>query len=284
MTSTSPRGPVVAAALLALNAAVARAQIDYRNLDDDRPVRVEDAYPVERFAFEFLAPYRLERERSGAEQHAFLPELAFGIVPNGMIGLKLPVAVEREGGTTRWGLSTVRFLALYNFNTESPWLPALSLRTDVVLPAGPLGGDETGVSLKAVATRSFGRNRLHLNGSVTLGGGGTPAALEPVGRWWYGAALDRTLFRHSTLLVAELHASRASDADPVEVNAGLGFRRQMTPVTVLDLGVSRRMRSAVGPELEVTVGLSRAMALRLLMPRGRPRAPAAAGGEHEHHH
>ena len=38
------------------------AQIDYRNLDDERPVVTEDAYPVERYAFEFLAPYLFEAE------------------------------------------------------------------------------------------------------------------------------------------------------------------------------------------------------------------------------
>jgi hypothetical protein len=30
------------------------AQMDYRNLDDDRPTRVEDAYPAERYAFELI--------------------------------------------------------------------------------------------------------------------------------------------------------------------------------------------------------------------------------------
>ena len=35
------------------------AQIDYRNLDDDRPVVTEDAYPVERYAFELLGAISL---------------------------------------------------------------------------------------------------------------------------------------------------------------------------------------------------------------------------------
>ena len=42
------------------------AQIDYRNLDDDRPAVTEDAYPVERYAFELLAPYRFEADAGGS--------------------------------------------------------------------------------------------------------------------------------------------------------------------------------------------------------------------------
>lgn len=271
------RAALAAAAFISCTAPEVRAQIDYRNLDDDRPTRIEDAYPVERFAFELLTPYRFERAL-----HAFIPELAFGIVPNGMLGVKIPIAAVRENGATRWGLSTVRLLALYNFNTESPWLPAVSVRTDAVFPVGSEGGDETHVALKAIATRSFGRSRLHLNGSWTFGREGTAAAVEAAGRWWYGAAVDRTLFRHSTLVVAEVYALRTREAEPVEVNASLGLRRQITPVTVFDVGVSRGLRRNAGPELELTFGFSRALAIGALMPRWRRPTPPMGGG-HEHH-
>jgi hypothetical protein len=49
----------IAALAIALTAAgfpPLAAQIDYRNLDDHRPVRTEDAYPIERYAFELLIP------------------------------------------------------------------------------------------------------------------------------------------------------------------------------------------------------------------------------------
>jgi len=51
--------------LVALTATEAAAQIDYRNLDDERPVAVEDAYPIERYAFELLGAYRFARLRGG---------------------------------------------------------------------------------------------------------------------------------------------------------------------------------------------------------------------------
>lgn len=255
-----------AAALAAALASAAHAQIDYRNLDDDRPTRVEDAYPVERYAFEAIAPYRLERERDGTTLHAFIWELAWGAVRNGQLGLKLPVAAVAGTGATRWGLSGARLFALYNFNTESPALPALSLRADIAMPAGSLGGDVTRGSLKAVATRSFGRNRLHLNGEIGFGSEGAVAAVEGASRWWYGAALDRTLFRHSTLVVAEVYAVRPRLSEATEIHASLGFRRQVSPTLVIDAGLSRGLRRDLGPEIEFTLGFSHALGIAALMP------------------
>lgn len=264
----------------------ARAQIDYRNLDDDRPTLVEDAYPVERFAFEFLAPYRVERGRGGRTVHAFIPELEFGLLRNLQVGLKAPIAgTDAPGTSTTWGLSGLRVFALYNFNTESPALPAIALRLDGFAPVGSHGGAGGAGSVKAIATRSFGRNRVHLNGALGLGRPTTRATIEGGERWWYGAAVDRTLFRHSVLVVAEIVAIRPEAADRVAVNTAVGLRWQWNPVTVLDLGLTRGLRRGLGPDIGVTFGLSRAFGIRALMPRARPDAsPMSSGGADAHRH
>jgi hypothetical protein len=262
-------GVSVGAALIALAASTAHAQIDYRNLDDDRPTRVEDAYPAERYAFEFLIPYGVERERGGATLHASVLELEYGVIRNGQLGLKAPFAALRAAGTTETGLSGLRVFGLYNFNTESRLLPALSLRTDVAFPVGGLAGSETQVALKVIATRSWGRNRVHVNAAYRLGPDGTPAAVEGLDRWWYGAAVDRTLFRQSVLVVGETYARKLADGAPVEVNASLGLRWQWRTTTVLDVGLARRLRRAGGPDYAVTLGISNAFALAGLMPGGR---------------
>lgn len=259
-------------AALALTIAVvapAGAQIDYRNLDDDRPTRVEDAYPAERYAFEFLIPYSFERERGGASVHAWLLELEYGILPNAHLGLKAPIAAVRNAGTTEWGLSGLRAFALYNFNTESPVLPAFSLRADATFPVGSLGGDQTQAAVQGILTRSWGRNRVHLNGAARLGQDAPGPAVESLDRWWVGAALDRTLFRQSVLLIGEVYTRRAIASAPVEVNAGLGLRWQWRPTAVFDVGVARRLRQDVGPDYAVTFGISNAFAIAGLMPRGR---------------
>jgi hypothetical protein len=125
------------------------------------------------------------------------------------------------------------------------------------------------VTVKGIATRSFGRTRLHLNGAVRLGRDAPGAVVEGVERWWYGAALDRTLFRQSVLLIGEVYASREIEAAPVEVNASLGLRWQWRPTAVIDLGISRGLRKGLGPDYALTVGVSNAFAIAGLMPGGR---------------
>jgi len=251
--------------LLLIRPATGRAQLDYRNLDDDRPTLIEDAYPVERFAFELLASWRYARHQRSGGVHAFVPELEHGMFRNFHVGVKLPIAGGRSATGRDWGISGLRVFALYNFNTEGGWLPALALRTDAVFPVGALAGEHTRVSVKAIATRSFGRSRIHLNGAYTFGSEGIPAVADAAPKWWAGGAVDRTLFRRSTLLLAELYALRPGDTEPVELNASLGLRYQWTPVTVLDVGVARRLKHT-GPDYEVTIGISRAFAIAGLLP------------------
>jgi hypothetical protein len=259
--------PVLVSSLALGTAGAARAQIDYRNLDDDRPVATEDAYPVERYAFELLAAYRFENEADGGQLHAAVPEITYGAARNLQVGLKLPFAgAEAQGSGTTWGLAGLRLFGLYNFNTESPRLPALSLRADAGFPIGGLAGDDTRFAVKAIATRSWGMTRAHLNFSRGFGPERAQAAAEALPRWSASLALDRTLFRSSVLLVGEAAAVGAERHAPTGVNLALGARWQWAPTLVLDLGVTRRLRAGVGPDLALTAGLSYAFAIPGLLP------------------
>jgi hypothetical protein len=241
------------------------AQIDYRNLDDDRPVVTEDAYPVERYAFEFLIPYRFEAEAGGNELHTAAPELAFGLVRNGQVGLKLPLAALDEGTATDWGPAGLRFFGLYNFNTEAQGLPAVSLRGDVSFPVGSLAGDGARFALKAILTRSWGRLRAHLNASRGFGSEDALSAVEPLPRWRASLAGDWTLFRSSILLTAEVVTTQLIDRAPSDVTTSIGGRWQWTPTLVLDLGLTRRL-SHNGPDFALTVGVSHAFGIQALVP------------------
>jgi hypothetical protein len=247
----------------------ALGQIDYRNLEDDRPTLIEDAYPIESRAFEFLLPARYSRDRNGGSVLSFTPEIEYGLLRNLQVGLKVPMAgvasdAPPDAGRD-WGLSGLRLFTLYNFNTASRTLPALAVRIDATFPVGSLAGEGTRLTAKALATRTWGRSRLHLNGAYTFGEDQCLAAAEAAHKWWYGVAADRTLWRQSTLLVAELYALRSILSEPVQVNASIGIRRQLTPYTVVDLGVTRGLREGTGPDYEFTIGISRAFAIAGLM-------------------
>ena len=192
------------------------AQIDYRNLDADRPVRTEDAYPIERFAFELVLPYAYEHGRAGEHLHLFTPELGYGVLSNTQVGLELPLAALDERSGTDWGFAGPRMFALYNLNTEGRKLPAIALRADVALPFGDLGADDVQLTAKGIATRSWGLTRLHLNVAVTLGRevGRPTVGAEP--EWALSLAADRTVLRQSLLLVGEVGVlEETSDAPTV---------------------------------------------------------------------
>lgn len=246
------------------------AQIDYRNLDRERPVATEDAYPVERHAFELLIPLRSERELAGDRLHLVPLEIEYGIFDNAEIGVGLPLAVvDPNESESDWGVAGLNVSGLYNFNTEGPVLPAFSLGADVSLPVGALAGDDPRFSLRALATRSWGLTRLHFNAVRSFGSEDQPG-VEFAPGWSYSLAADRTFFRKSLLLVGELLAQRSVRGAPTEVNAGMGVRYQLSPTLVLDAGIARRLRSEAGPDYDLTVGLSHAFALPWLMP-GRTR-------------
>ena len=247
-----------------------RAQIDYRNLDHGRPVATEDAYPVERHGFELLVPLRSERDASGDRLHEVPLAIEYGILDNAQIGIGLPLAVDDPNGSdSESGLAGLSVGGLYNFNTEGPTLPALSLVADFALPVGSLAGDDARFNLKAIATRSWGLTRAHLNAAWSFGSE-ERLGVEPVPRWSYGLALDRTFFRSSLLLVGELLVRRVVEDAPTEVNAAVGLRYQLGPTLVLDAGFGRGLRSDAGPDYDLAIGLSHAYALSWLMP-GRAR-------------
>jgi len=247
----------------------ATAQIDYRNLDDERPVTTEDAYPVERYGFELLAPYRFESSRGDVDVHALEPELEYGIAANTQVSAKALLAAVHTPTGTDWGLAGMRLSGLYNFNTESSTLPALAVRTDAFLPIGSLAGDVVRLTIKAIATRSWGRTRAHLNAAVGLGDDVGLGPVDTSPRWLLSAAIDQSFIRQSLLAVAEVVTRRTVRGAPVEVNASAGLRWQWTPLLVIDAGISRRLSSR-GPDFGATIGVSRVFAVKGLMPGGAP--------------
>jgi hypothetical protein len=242
------------------------AQIDYRNLDHERPVATEDAYPVERYAFEVLLPFTSEREAGGDRLHLIPLEIEYGIVDNAQVGMGLPIAaLDSPDLDSEWGVAGLNVFGLYNFNTEGPVLPALAVGADLALPVGSLAGDDARLTLRGIATRSWGLTRAHLNVVRSFGSEDQPG-VEIAPRWGVGLAVDRTFFRQSLLVVGELLTERMVRGTPVEVNAAIGARYQLSPTLVLDAGVARRLRSDVGPDYDLTIGLSHAFALSWLMP------------------
>lgn len=247
------RTPALALLVAALPLTAANAQHDYRNLDHGRPVVTEDAYPVEQRALEVMLPASYGRT-AGAGDWMVEPELMWGAAPNGMLGLGAPIALG-DGG----GLVGLRPFAFYNFNTEMPALPALALRFDATLPIGALGGEGVLGGITAIATRSFGRIRMHLNAGATLGAAADAPLDDAPARWNVSLGVDHTLWRQSAVLVADVQFAESLGGGSAWLG-GAGVRMQFSPSVVFDAGVARRL-SAQGPDLFLTAGFTRSFAL-----------------------
>ncbi len=244
---------VVPALLLGhLAASSAHAQTDYFNTDAGRPIRVEDAYAIERRAIELqLAPLRLERERGGTYRWGVEPEIALGLFPRTQVEIGFPM-VHAEGprGTRTTALAGLEMSALYNLNAETR-LPALALAADVVIPAGPLGPSTSIPTVKAIATKTFPWARFHVNGQMTFaddaatGGasGIVPPANAEFSRWMAGIAIDKTLPLRAMLFTMEVVTSEPFQAGAARrLDVAGGSRIQLSPRIAFDAGGGYRLK------------------------------------------
>ena len=271
---------LAALALAVAISGVAEAQTDYYNTDRNRPIRIEDAYATERYAFDVhLAPIRLERSAGGIYSWGIDPEVAYGILPRTQLEVGLPVAFIDLDASRRVGLAGLDVSLLHNLNVETSSLPALAFRATVIAPVGSLAPDRAYPSLQGMLTRTYRWARFHVNAAYTFGdspsspaatsGTASPAngsGASEISRWLAGAAIDRTFPLRSMLLTGEVYAQQPIHADEdVEWHAGAGLRYQVNPVFALDGGVGKRLTGSDRAWF-VTFGIARVFAIRGLMP------------------
>lgn len=245
MPGRTPGGTrwLVVAAALALPA-FAGAQTDFYNTDKGRPLQTEDAYPVERRAFEIqAAPLRLERGAGGVYHWTVEPELAYGIFPRTQVEIGVPLSFIDASGARRSGVSGLDVSVLYNLNVETT-LPALAVAASAVLPVGDLAADKTYLSFKGITTRTFSWARFHVNGEYTVGDEPSAVSTAPVEatRWAAGLAVDRTFPLQSLLVGAELLVQQPlRAAEDQTLVAGAGVRYQLAPRWAIDGGIGKRL-------------------------------------------
>lgn len=284
ITSAAPhaRGRIcrlLGAAVLTLPA-TARAQTDYFNTDRGRPLHVQDAIAIERYAFELqAAPLRWSRATSAHVVWSVEPELAYGIFPRTQIELGAPVYVtEGFQDGSRAGVGAVHLSLLHALNTETLGLPGLAVNASVAVPAGNFGPRRLYTTLGALATRTTSLGRVHLNADATQGDGiadddsrwatSRGAGLEELSRWTAGVAVDRAIPLRSLLVGAELVARQPiRDGTNVEWQAATGVRWQLDPRWALDAGLARTLGEE--HEWSLTFGAARSFGLINLIPLGR---------------
>lgn len=236
----SGTGPVILAALAFFVPAVARAS-DHNNIDAGRPLRFEDAEPI---AFgERNREYGLSLGfgRGRAAGLGLSAEYLVGFALNAHYSVEVDASLggRVDADDTRFDVGDIGLGVLYNLNREYNNMPALGVRADALLPTGR-GSRGVDFRLRGIASRHFGQfARLHLNLDAEFvtraddGERGFRSALT----LGYSAPLGYpTRFDRTGLAEVSLRGSGHKGEGGV-VSLGVGVRQQVTPRSVVDIGV-----------------------------------------------
>jgi hypothetical protein len=232
--------------------------VDHNNLDEGRPLRLEDAYPIAYGEVSAEAGARLSLHRESPDRFSFPVEVLYGAYWNLHLGLGSTPATEPRTIDEPEKSGDLRAVALYNFNQETLRLPALAAKLGLDFPTGVRSrGVDT--ELKGIITRSFGQTRAHLNvGYEYVGharGGERTGRYEVVLGAQYPLGYPR---RFDTTLLADVftaQSARSGGANPTGIEVGI--RRQVAPLTVIDAGVGTEFAGpAERAPFFATVGVS----------------------------
>lgn len=257
-------------AVLAVAAGELHAQTDFYNTSTRRPIRIEDAVPIEYGGVELnVAPVRVDFLKGDTRYWTLQPEATIGILPRTHVQVTMPIGYVDHPTTSARGVAGVGLSLLHAFNMETS-VPALAIAADVSLPVGPLGGESTYGTLKGIVTRTFPWARLHANAEFTAGPSmnrADPGTSElndgrDVSRWLAGVAIDKTFAFHSLLITAESFAERPiRDDSDIAWSAGTGLRYQLSPRWAMDAGIGRRF-SGDDRSWYMTFGTAYALGIR----------------------
>lgn len=109
------------------------AALDHDNLDPNRPIGMEDAYPVPKGEIGLEGGVRFNDRRTGRTSVTFQPQIIYGAFDNTQIEIQGDLFTDPRSivGANKSG--DLHLGVLYNFNTETIMLPALALRVEADL-------------------------------------------------------------------------------------------------------------------------------------------------------
>ncbi len=232
--------------------------IDHSNLDEGRPLRFEDAYPVAHGEKVIETGVGASFERKHDDRIFLNAEALYGLVPNAQIGLGTAFSTDPREVDGQEKSGDLRLSALYNFNQESLDLPAFALKGQANFPTG-VDSSGTDLGFTGIATKSFGRLGLHLNAGYTFIGG--EKGDERDGQYKVALGTSYPLGapqRTRTTLLAGLFTEQSTfRGDKNVLGAEAGVRYQLGTQSTVDLGMGSEF---AGPDqrssLYVTAGIS----------------------------
>jgi hypothetical protein len=235
------------------------AQSDHNNIDSGRPLRFDDAFSIafrER-ALEFGLSLDTFRRRTA--NYGFKAEYKVGFAKNQDIGITFDPIYD--GTDRRFDAGNVEIAYFNGFRREINDAPALAYRIELGLPTGR-GASGLDAKFRAIATRALRQyDKVHLNFDANVATNPGPGErnvafgvilgyTNPLG---YPRKFDQTM-------IAEFAVQQSGSKDEGFVGSfGIGLRRQLTPQSVFDVGITSDIFSTKGAErssLRLAIGYS----------------------------
>ncbi len=231
------------------------AQDDFLHVDEGRPIRIGDAYPIKFMEWEWEIGTSADLAEGGNYETAGVIEFKLGIARNFELGIETRSALTREAGVSQSGIEEFATHLLFNLNQEGVSMPAFAIRGDLIAAGvGAVGRQDPAAAIKGLVTRTLGGWRAHVNAGFTW------ASASDGGDYWIGGiGFDRALGLSSRVLLGDIYVEIPADGGQERVWLDLGSRFQMTKTLVLDAGISARLDEWVdgNSNIGITVGLSR---------------------------
>jgi hypothetical protein len=243
---------------VALGAPAVATAIDHKNLDEGRPLRLEDAYSIAHgeWAIEVGAGGTFSRR---GPNRAVLPvELLYGVFPNLHVSLGTELSTDPRSIEEQQKSGDVQLSTLYNFNQETLAVPAFGATLELNIPTG-VESSGVDVELKGLVTKSFGGLSLHGNAAYTFLGGTERGERDGRYELVLGASYPIGAPKHTrTTLLGDLFSEQSvRRGEENVVGLEVGVRHQLTPRIVVDAGLGTEV---AGPadrnSLFVTLGVS----------------------------
>lgn len=139
-------------ALLAV-AVSARGADDRYSVENDFPLRMEDAFPLDPGEAYVKLVTRYSHGPDGGDETLVQPEVAIGILPHTdlHISQQYLIGPDDRGGS---GDTNINVQTLLLEQKQGDWWPSLAVEGDVILPTG-VGSDGLDTTLELVATQTL---------------------------------------------------------------------------------------------------------------------------------
>lgn len=212
--------------------------LDHTNLDENRPLRLQDAYPVAQGEFVVEAGGGYSWNRGSSNRGFFPVQFVYGILPNAQVELGTTFLTS-PGGVEGPGKSgDITLGGLYNFNQETVTLPAFALKGAVQFPSG-VDSSGTEGEITAIITKSFHRLTLSLNGGYQFISRQNSDDRNGRYRFVFGGGYPVGAPMHTrTVLLSDFFIEQSSRRGEAQITGGeLGLRHQVRERIVFDIGV-----------------------------------------------